>query len=54
MPAGDVILRAEAIKTVNKYKYIIEYYYDDVIDEEKTEELQANYNEMITSYPDKI
>lgn len=53
MPAGDVILRAEAIKTVNKYKYIIEYYYDDVIDEEKTEELQANYNEMITSYPDK-
>lgn len=53
MPAGNVILRAEAVKTVNKYTYKIEYYYDDIKDDNKTEQKEESYNSTITTYPDK-
>lgn len=53
MPAGNVVLRAEALKTVNKYKYKIEYYYDDIKDDNKTEQKEESYNNTITTYPDK-
>lgn len=53
MPAGDVVLRAEAAKTVNKYTYKIEYYYDDIKDDNKTEQKEGSYNNTITTYPDK-
>ena len=36
-----------------EYPYIIEYYYDEVIDEEKTEHLQATYQDIIEIYEDK-
>lgn len=53
MPLGDVTLTATATKTVNKYNYTVEYYYDDVIDNDKTETKLANFGTTISSYTKK-
>ncbi|MCI8486046.1 MAG: hypothetical protein HFJ20_02930 [Clostridia bacterium] len=53
MPAGDITLTAKATKTVNKYDYVIEYYYDDIIDNDKTETNSANFGTVISNYTDK-
>ena len=37
----------------SKYKYKIEYYYDNVKQEDLTEKLEANYNDIITDFKDK-
>ena len=39
--------------TLNKYGYTVEYYYDGVKDETKTETNTANFGEKITDYKDK-
>ena len=37
-----------------KFDYTVEYYYDNVIDASKTEQIESLYNEEITSYTDNI
>ena len=39
---------------INKYKYTVEYYYDNKIDNSKTDTFVAEYNTRITTYKDKI
>lgn len=53
MPIGDITLTAKATKTINTYNYKIQYYYDNVIDETKTEEKLANFGSTISSYTNK-
>ena len=50
--AKNVVNIYYTIRTDIKYK--IEYYYDEIKDEEKTIEGQATYKETINSYEDKI
>ena len=37
----------------NTFGYTVEYYYDGVLDERNTEALSAQYQEVISTYPDK-
>ena len=37
-----------------KFNYTVEYYYDNVIDDSKTEQIESLYQEEITSYTDKV
>ena len=37
----------------NLYTYTVEYYYDGIIDNEKTEKSAANYNSVVNNYTDK-
>ena len=37
-----------------KFDYTVEYYYDNVIDDSKTEQIESLYHEEITSYTDKV
>ena len=37
-----------------KYKYTVEYYYNGEIDEDKTEEMEADYKTFVEEYPDKV
>ena len=37
-----------------KYSYVIEYYYDNVLDGTKTDTFEATYNEVIETYKDKV
>ena len=53
VPTGDVTLTAKATRTVNKYNYKVEYYYDNVIDNSKTVENEATYGSRISSYTNK-
>ena len=53
MPLGDVTLTANATKTVNKYNYTVEYYYDDVINNDKTETKLADFGSTISDYTKK-
>lgn len=53
MPIGDVTLTAKATKAVNKYNYTVEYYYDDVIDNDKTVVKTADFGTTISNYEDK-
>ena len=39
--------------TINKYKYTVEYYYNNIKDETATDEIYANYNTQITEYTQK-
>ncbi len=38
----------------DNFDYTVEYYYDGVIDESKTEKLNATYQDTITTYTDKV
>lgn len=53
MPVGNVSLTAKATKTVNSYGYTIEYYYDEVKDDTKTETNTASYGTTITNPREK-
>jgi len=53
MPIGDITLTAKATKKVNSYKYKVEYYYDNVIDNSKTEEKIGTFGSKISNYTDK-
>src|SRR5574344_1852669 len=53
MPLGNVTLTASATKTINKYNYTVKYYYDDVIDIDKTSISQADFQSTITTYDNK-
>lgn len=51
MPEGNLTLTAKATDTVNKYKYHVEYYYDEVKDESeemKDERGPVDYGTVIT------
>ena len=37
-----------------KYSYVVEYYYDNVLDGTKTDTFKATYNEVIKTYEDKV
>ena len=37
-----------------KYSYVVEYYYDNVLDGTKTDSFKATYNEVIETYKDKV
>lgn len=37
-----------------KYSYVVEYYYDNVLDGTKTDTFKATYNEVIKIYEDKV
>ena len=37
-----------------KYSYVIEYYYDNVLEGTKTDTFEATYNEVIETYKDKV
>ena len=37
-----------------KYSYVVEYYYDNVLDGTKTDTFEATYNEVIKTYEDKV
>ncbi|MDO5340483.1 MAG: hypothetical protein Q4E78_10300, partial [Eubacteriales bacterium] len=37
----------------NEYAYTVEYYYDDVIDNAKTDTFKAKYNTQVSTYADK-
>ena len=37
-----------------KYSYVVEYYYDNVLDGTKTDTFEATYNEVIETYKDKV
>ena len=39
---------------LNEKKFIVEYYYDGVIDDSKTDEITAAYGDEITTYEDKV
>ena len=58
MPIGNIALTAKATKTTNSYKYKIEYYYDEQIDENETEpedeETKAQFGSEISSYIEKV
>ena len=49
MPMGDITLTAKATKTVNTYGYRVEYYYDDVVDNSKTETGTADYGTVMSN-----
>ena len=51
VPAANVI-RVYYVK--DKFKYTVEYYYDNVKDENATESLEADYKEVINTYKDKV
>lgn len=54
MPIGDVTLTAKARIAVNQYAYTIEYYYDEIKDDSKTESGNtAAYGSTITNPRDK-
>lgn len=42
------------INTLNTYSYKIEYYYDNILEETLTENLEAKYGAEIKTYPEKI
>ena len=42
------------IYRTKQYKYTVNYYYDGVKDEDATEEIYADYQSVIDTYPDKI
>ena len=54
MPIGDITLTAKATKSTNTYGYKIEYYYDNVIDNSKTENNTAKYGSSIGNYTNNI
>ncbi len=37
-----------------KYSYVVEYYYDDILDKTKTDTFEETYNEVIDKYEDKV
>ena len=37
-----------------KYSYVVEYYYDNVLEGTKTDTFEATYNEVIETYKDKV
>lgn len=54
---GDIVSDGTTITLVyekDSFTYVIEYYYDDVIDNSKTENLEAVYKEVINNYIDKL
>ena len=53
VPSGDVTLTAKATRTANTYKYHVQYYYDNVLDNTKTVENEVAYGTKITSYSGK-
>ena len=53
MPVGNVTLTAKATSIINSYGYTIEYYYDEVKDDTKTETNTATYGSTITNPRDK-
>ena len=57
----DLIVSADESKNVinvyykkAKYSYVVEYYYDNVLDGTKTDSFKATYNEVIETYKDKV
>ena len=38
----------------DKFNYTVEYYYNDVIDDSKTEVIEATYQDIISTYTDKV
>ena len=57
----DLIISADESKNVinvyykkAKYSYVVEYYYDNVLDGTKTDSFKATYNEVIETYKDKV
>lgn len=50
IPMQDITLTAKATKKANTYGYKIEYYYDNVKDESKTENKTAEFGTVISSY----
>ena len=53
VPVGDVTLTAKATRTTNRYGYRVEYYYDNVKDNNKTVESEATYGSRISTYTNK-
>jgi hypothetical protein len=43
-----------AVEDINSYPYIVEYYYDGVIDTSKTISSSAQFESQITTYQDKV
>ena len=58
MPIGDITLTATAENVANDYKYVVEYYYDNVKDDSKTivgtEQYKVNIVYPSDKVPDKI
>lgn len=50
IPMQDITLTAKATKKANTYGYKIEYYYDNVKDESKTESKTAEFGTVISTY----
>ena len=46
------IIRIYYVK--DNFNYTVEYYYDGIIDDEKTDVIQATYQDKITTYVDKV
>ena len=50
--SGTNVIRVYYVK--DTFNYTVEYYYDEVKDEEKTDNLSATYGEEITTYTEKL
>ena len=48
---NDGVIRVYYVS--NEYAYTVEYYYDDVIDNSKTDTFTAKYNTQVSTYADK-
>ncbi len=48
---NDGVIRVYYVS--NEYEYTVEYYYDDVIDNSKTDTFKAKYNTQVSTYADK-
>ena len=48
---NDGVIRVYYVS--NEYAYTVEYYYDDVIDNSKTDTFKAKYNAQVNTYADK-